>query len=69
MDMTLSATKIAYQVVLDSFVDPDPVTFLTNEEYHVLKPVWATSLSCSHDSLDETFPSDEDIIEDMNGSG
>jgi hypothetical protein len=30
--------------------------------------VWATSSSCSHDCLDETFPSDEDIIEAMNSS-
>jgi hypothetical protein len=30
--------------------------------------MWATSLSCSHDFLDETFPSDEAIIEAMNGS-
>jgi hypothetical protein len=30
--------------------------------------VWATSFSCSHDFLDETFPSDEAIIEAMNGS-
>ena len=32
------------------------------------RPMWATSLSCSHDFLNETFPSDEAIIEAMNGS-
>jgi hypothetical protein len=30
--------------------------------------MWATLLSCSHDFLDGTFPSDEAIIEAMNGS-
>jgi hypothetical protein len=30
--------------------------------------VWATSLSCSHDFLDETLPSDEAILEAMNVS-
>jgi hypothetical protein len=30
--------------------------------------MWATSLSCSHDFLDGNFPSDEAIIEAMNGS-
>jgi hypothetical protein len=29
--------------------------------------MWATSSSWSHDCLDETFPSDEDIIKAMNG--
>jgi hypothetical protein len=30
--------------------------------------VWATSLSCSHDFLDGTLPSDEAIIEATNDS-
>jgi hypothetical protein len=30
--------------------------------------VWATSSSCSHDCLYETLPSDEAIVEAMNGS-
>jgi hypothetical protein len=64
MSKPLSAANIVYQVVLDSSVDPDHVPLLTDEEDLVSRPVWATSLSCSHDFLDETFPSDED----MNGS-
>jgi hypothetical protein len=68
MAMPLSATEIAYQVVLDSSVDPDPVTSPTDEEDPVLRTVWATSLSCLHDFLDETFPSEEAILEAMNGS-
>jgi hypothetical protein len=39
-----------------------------DEEDHVLKPIWATSSSFSHDFLDDTLPSDEEIIEAMNGS-
>jgi hypothetical protein len=68
MAMPLSTVEIVYQVVLDSSADPDPVTSPTDEEDPVLRPVWATSLSCSHDFLDETFPSDEAILEAMNGS-
>jgi hypothetical protein len=33
-----------------------------------LKPIWATSSSFSHDFLNDTLPSDEEIIEAMNGS-
>jgi hypothetical protein len=57
-----------YQFVLDSFVDPDPVTTPTDKEDPVLRPMWATSLSCSHDFLDDNFPSNVAIIEAMNGS-
>jgi hypothetical protein len=66
--MPLSTSEIVYQVVLDSFVVPDPITSQTDEEDPILKPVWATSSSCSHEFLDENFPSDEAIIEAMNGS-
>jgi hypothetical protein len=68
MSMPLSAMEIAYQVFLDSSAYPNPITSLRDEEDPVLKPVWDTLLSCSHDCLDETFSLDEDIIEAMNGS-
>jgi hypothetical protein len=68
MAMPLSTTKITYQAVLDSSADPDLVTSPTDEEYPVLRPMWDTLLSCSHDFLDETLPSDKAIIEAMNGS-
>jgi hypothetical protein len=68
MAMPLSAMNIAYQVVLDSFVNFDLVTSSMEEEDHVLKPVRATSLSCSHECLDDTFPLDEAIIEAINGT-
>jgi hypothetical protein len=68
MAMPLSATEIAYQVVLDSSANLDPITSPTDEKDPVLRHVWATSLSCSHDCLDETLPSNESILEAMNGS-
>ena len=46
----------------------DPVTSQMDEEDHVLEPIWATSSSCSRDYLDDTLPSDEAIVEAMNGS-
>jgi hypothetical protein len=60
--------EIAYQVVLYSSTDPDPVTLPTNEEDPILRPMWHTSLSCSHVFLDEALASDEAIIKAMNGS-
>jgi hypothetical protein len=68
MTMPLSTTNIAYQDVLDSTVDPDLVTSPTDEEDPITRPVWATSLSYSHDLLDENFPSDEAMIKAMSGS-
>jgi hypothetical protein len=68
MAMPLLEVEIAYQVVLDSSTDLDPTTSLTDKEDLVLKSIWATSSSFSHEFLDETFPLDESIIESMNGS-
>jgi hypothetical protein len=68
MAMPLLVVKIAYQAILDSYVNPDPVTSQMDEENPVLRPIWATSLSCSHYFLDETLPSDEAILEAMNVS-
>jgi len=65
MAMPLSKTKISYQVVLDSFIDLDLVTSQTDEEDPVLEPLWATTVSCSHDCVDDTLTSNEDIIEAM----
>jgi hypothetical protein len=57
-----------YQDVLDSPVDLDPIPSSTDEEDLMSRPVWTTSLSCSHDCLDETLPSDKSIIKSINGS-
>jgi hypothetical protein len=67
MAMPLSVVEIVYQDILDSFADLDPITLPTEKEDPILKPVWATLLSCPHDFLDENFPSDEAIIKAMNG--
>jgi hypothetical protein len=68
MDLPLLAIDIAYQVVLDSSIDPNPITSQMDGEDLICKPMWATLSSCSHHYLDETFPLDEAIIESMNGS-
>jgi hypothetical protein len=68
MEMLLSTTEITYQGILDSYADPDPIPSQTVKEDPVLRPAWATSLYCSHDFLDETFPSNEAILEAMNVS-
>jgi hypothetical protein len=68
MAMPLSKKEIAYQVVLDSSIHMDPITSQMDEEDPILKPVWATSSYFSHDFLDDTLPSNELIIEAMNGS-
>jgi hypothetical protein len=68
MAMRLLTAEIAYQTVLDSSTDTDPVTSQMDEEDLVLKPIWATSSSFSHDCLNDNLPSYEEIIEDMNGS-
>jgi hypothetical protein len=66
MAMPLSTIEIAYQAILDSSADPDPVPSQTVEEDLVPRPVWATLLSCSRDFLDENLPLDEAILEAMN---
>jgi hypothetical protein len=68
MAMPLSIAEIAYQYILDSFVDLDHVTSSMDEEDPILRPVWATSSPCSHDFLDENFLSNESILKSMNGS-
>jgi hypothetical protein len=68
MAIPLLAVEIVYQVFLDSSADPDPITSPMDEDDPVLRPMWATSFSCSHEFLHENFPSDEYIIKCMNGS-
>jgi hypothetical protein len=68
MTMPLSTKNITYQYFLDSFADPDPIPSSMEEEDIMFRPVWAITLSCSHDFLDGTSPLDEAIIEAMNGS-
>jgi hypothetical protein len=68
MAMPLLIAEITYQAILDSSSNLDPVPLQMVEEDPVPRPTWATSLSCSHDFLDETLPSDKAILEAMNVS-
>jgi hypothetical protein len=68
MAMPLSVAEIEYQAVIESSIDPDPVTSPTDKEDPILRPVWATSLTCSHDFLNKTLLSNEAILEEMNSS-
>jgi hypothetical protein len=43
--MPLLVVEIAYQVVLDSSIDLDPITSSMDEEDPSLNPVWATLFS------------------------
>jgi hypothetical protein len=51
MAMPLSTVEITYQAIHNSFTDPNPVPSPIDEEDLMSRPVWATSLSCSHDCL------------------
>jgi hypothetical protein len=66
MEILLSVAEIAYPTLLDSSVDPDPVSSQTNKEDPVLEPVWATLSYFSHYFLDDTLPSYESIVEAIN---
>jgi hypothetical protein len=68
MAMPLLVVEIEYQVVIESSIDPDSVTSSTDKEDPILRPIWATLLTCSHDFLNETFLSNEAILEAMNSS-
>jgi hypothetical protein len=67
MEIPLSVVGRTYQAIVESFVDSDPISLQTDKEDHVLKPVWASSSSFSHNFLDDTFTSVEVILEAMNG--
>jgi hypothetical protein len=68
MAMPLSVAEIEYQAIIESSVNPDPITSPTDKEDPILSPIWPTSLTCSHDFLNETFLSNESILEAMNSS-
>jgi hypothetical protein len=63
MAMPLSTTEVAYSIVQQDFVNPDPTP--TQELDPVLEPIWAQGSLADTNSLDLVFPSDEVIIEAM----
>jgi hypothetical protein len=67
MVMPLSEVEFVCHVVLEAIVDPDPSSSRTTRVDLVLEPIWVIQPSCSNDFLDDTFPSDETILESMSG--
>jgi hypothetical protein len=67
MEMPLSVAEVAYQDMLNTIVDLDPISSQKDDEDLILEPVWATQSSCSHDCLNDSLPSDEAMLEAMNG--
>ena len=65
--MSLSTMEIANQATLGPIVDPSPSSLRTKEENPYVPPSWAVASSHSHDCFDDNFPSDESILEAMNG--
>jgi hypothetical protein len=65
MAMPLCAAKVAYSIVQQDFVDPDPTP--AQELDLVLEPIWAQGSLVDTDSLDLVFPLDKVIIEAMTG--
>jgi hypothetical protein len=60
MAMPFSVEEVAYSIVQQAFVDPDPTP--AKELDPVLEPIWAQGSLADTDSLDLVFPSDKVII-------
>jgi hypothetical protein len=65
MSTPLSAAKVAYSLVQQASATPDPIP--AQELDPLLEPIWAQDSLANTDSLDLVLPSDEAIIEAMNG--
>ena len=65
MATPLSATEVAYSLVQQTSVTPDPIP--AQELDPLLEPIWAQDSLTDIDSLDLVLPSDEAIIEAMTG--
>jgi hypothetical protein len=63
ISMPLSTAEVAYSLVQQASVDPDPTP--AQELDLILEPIWAQGSLANTDSLDLVFPSDEAIIEAM----
>jgi hypothetical protein len=61
MSMPLFIEKVAYSIVQQASVDPDPTS--APELDPVLEPIWAQDSIATKDYLELVFPSDEVIIE------
>ena len=62
----LSTTKVAYQAIIHTAVDPIPVPLTVSEDpKEAYLPTWAENSLHSRDCLDMVLPSDEAILEGM----
>ena len=66
--MSLSISKVAYQVALEPAIDPGPSSSWKEEEDIFALPAWEVSSSHSHDFPDDVFTSNKSILKAMNGS-
>jgi hypothetical protein len=57
MSMPLSTVEVAYSLVQQASVDPDPTP--AHELDQILEPIWAQGSLADTDSLELVFPSDE----------
>jgi hypothetical protein len=60
MSMPLSTAEVAYSLVQQASVDPDPTP--AQELDPILEPIWAQGSLADTDSLDLVLPSDEAIL-------
>jgi hypothetical protein len=65
MAMHLSVVEFSYSIVQQASSLPNPTS--PQELDLVLEPIWAQDSLATHDPLDLVFPSDEVILEAMNG--
>jgi hypothetical protein len=65
MSMPLSVIEVAYSIVQQASFDPNPTP--AQDLNPVLEPIWAQGSLTTIDSLDLVFPSNEVIIEALNG--
>jgi hypothetical protein len=63
MSMPLSSTEVAYSLVQQASVNPDPTP--AQELDPLLEPIWAQGSLANVNSLDLVLPSDEAVIEAM----
>jgi hypothetical protein len=65
MSMHLSAVKVAYNIVQQASIDPDPTP--AHELDPVLEPIWAQGSLATTYPLDVVFTYDEVILEALTG--
>ena len=67
MRMPLFVAEVSYQDTPDPTIDPGPSSSWMKEEDILALPAWVVASFFSHDCINGVFPSDEAIIEEING--